>query len=432
MFKEDLIRFPENIEGEDYLTCTYYLETPLDLYKAGDAFAAEQSTGTWMRVKYETDERRRRHGAKVVGVYQLPEKGEKPSLPTSIEIKSPLNRGIIQIAFPHINFGPRLPNMLSTIAGNLYEMGVFTAVKLLDVHFPKGFVKEFQGPRFGIGGTRKILKVHDRPIVGAIIKPCVGLSPKEIAELAYQGFRGGLDFIKDDELFADTAYNKVEERVPLIMEAADRAREETGERKMYAFNITDEVDKILELHDLVVEGGGNCVMLNFVTAGFSALRILAEHTKAPIHAHRDFFPPLTRSPYIGMTAHLFTKLSRLAGADQLHIGAIQGKLYETDDEVLLNIRTCVQELYDIEKSLPVCSGGQWAGKAPVNYRKIGHVDFLHLSGAGTFAHPDGAESGARSIRQAWDATLKGIKLEEYAEEHKELRKAIEHFGRPIY
>lgn len=258
------------------------------------------------------------------------------------------------------------------------------------------------------------------------------MSPKEIAELAYQGFKGGLDFIKDDELFADTEYNSLEERVPKIMEVADTAKEETGEGKMYAFNITDRVDKILDLHDLVVESGGNCVMLNYVTAGFSALRVLSEHTKAPIHAHRGFFPPLTRSPYLGMSTQLFTKLSRLAGADQLHIGAIQGKLYETDDEVLLNIRNCMQDFYDIDRCLPVCSGGQWAGKAPVNYRKVGHVDLLHLSGAGTFAHPDGAGSGARSIRQAWDATLQGIKLEKYAEDHVELKRAMEHFGSAIY
>lgn len=439
-FKKDLIRFPENIDREEYIIATYYLETPMELMKAADAFAAEQSTGTWMRVCYETDEIREKHGAKVIGVFPIPQEIYEPTLPTGVDLsifkgsegEMTFNTGIIQIAFPHINFGDRLPNLLSTVAGNLYEMGVFTAIKLLDLEFPSSFVQEFKGPKFGIEGSRKVVRVHDRPLIGAIIKPCVGLSPKEIAELAYQGAKGGLDFIKDDELIADPDYNKLGERVPLVMEALDNAESETGEKTMYAFNITDRVDKILELHDLVVEHGGNCVMLNYVTAGFSALRVLAEETKVPIHCHRDFFPSFTRSPFLGMSVHVFSKISRLAGADQLHCGAIQGKLYESDEESVQNMMVCTQEFYHIKGILPVSSGGQWAGKVPVNYRKIGHVDFLHLSGAGVYAHPDGAESGARSVRQAWEATLQNISLEEYAKEHKELKRAIEHFGKVVY
>lgn len=160
-FKEDLIRFPENIDEEKYIICIYFLETPLDLWKAADAFAAEQSTGTWMRVGYETDERRKKHGAKVVGVHPFPNRAESPSLPTSVDIKGALNQGIIQIAFPHINFGPKIPNLLSATAGNLYEMGVFTGIKLLDMHFPKEYVDRFQGPKFGIEGTRKVVKVYN-------------------------------------------------------------------------------------------------------------------------------------------------------------------------------------------------------------------------------------------------------------------------------
>jgi ribulose-bisphosphate carboxylase large chain len=343
-----------------------------------------------------------------------------------------INACILRMGFPHINFGPKIPNMLTAVAGNLYEMGAFTAIKLMDLEFPKCFLKEFTGPKFGLKGTRDVVGVYDRPLVGAIIKPCVGIDKTQIAELAYAGAKGGLDFLKDDELIADTEYNSIKDRVKTVMAALKQAEEETGEKTMYAFNITDRMDKIRDLHDIVVEGGGNCVMINAATTGLEAMRELAEYTQVPIHCHRDFAPMWARSPYLGISFNCLTKLFRLCGADQTHCGAVSGKLYETDEEVLGNIRACLHGFGDIKDSTPVSSGGQWAGKAPINLRKIGHVDFLHLSGGGIYAHPDGAEPGARSVRDAWDATLKGIPVEEYAKDHPALAKAIEFFGNPVY
>ena len=437
----DFFRLPETINDNDYIYATYYLETPMDLYEAANAFAAEQSTGTWRRVGYETDDVREKHGIKIAGIYPIPVDIRVAHLPSATvmedfkgkrEGEARFNSAILRLAFPHINFGPKIPNLLSAVAGNLYEMGAFTAIKLIDLEFPKGYLKDFPGPRFGIKGCRDILKVYDRPFVGAIIKPCVGINADQLAQLAYEGAKGGLDFIKDDELLGDTAYNGIEERVKKVVKRLREAREETGEETMYAFNITDRMDRIKKLHDIVVENGGNCVMINVATAGLEAMRELAEYTKVPIHCHRDFAPMWARSPYLGMSFLALTKLFRLAGADQTHIGAIQGKLYESDEEVLMSMRECVLDLHNIKPSIPVSSGGQWAGKAPVNYRKMGHVDFLHLSGAGVYAHPDGAEAGARSVRQAWDATLKGIPIEEHSKDCKELKRAMEFFGKVIY
>ncbi len=440
-FEKDLLRFPEAINPEDYIIATYYLETPMDIYKAANAFAAEQSTGTWQRVGYETDDLREKHGIKVIGVYPVPVDVKEAHLPSGTNMKEFVNEkggeikynaAVLRMAFPHINFGPKIPNLLTAVAGNLYEMGAFTAIRLMDLEFPKSYLKYFTGPKFGIKGCRKILGVYGRPFVGAIIKPCVGLSAHQLAELAYQGARGGLDFIKDDELIADTAYNSIKERVKNVMKALSKADEEKGEKTMYAFNITDRMDRIKELHDIVVDNGGNCVMINAATAGLEAMRELAEYTEVPIHCHRDFAPMWSRSPYIGISFSALTKLFRLSGADQIHCGAIQGKLYETDEEVLSNMRACTFEFKNIKSAVPVSSGGQWAGKSPVNARKIGHYDFIHLSGGGIYAHPDGAEAGAKSVRQAWDAVIKEIPLEEYANEKKELARAIEHFGKVNY
>ncbi len=434
--KDSFARLWESIDVEHHVIATYYLETPLNLFQAAEAFAAEQSTGTWKRVGKETSDLRERHGAKILSVLTLPYSPENPRLPSATAMQEfsgegPINAGIIRLAFPWKNFGHNIAMLLSTVAGNLYEMGAFYAVKLLDLDFPASFVKGFQGPKFGITGTRKILNVEGRPLVGAIVKPNVGLSVDELAELAYEGFRGGLDFLKDDELIADAPYSTVEERVKKLVAVMKKAEDETGEKKMYAFNITDKPDRVLKLHDIVVKNGGNCVMLNAATAGIPVLQLLAEHTEVPIHCHRDFAPMWARSPYIGLSFPVITKLFRIAGADQCHVGAIQGKLYESDDEVLANALACTGTFHGLEKTLPVSSGGQWAGKVPVNYRMFGHVDFLHLAGGGVFGHPDGPAIGARSMRIAWQAVLEGVPLHQAAREHPELKKAIECFGEII-
>ena len=437
-FDRDLFRLPEAVAGQEYVLATYYLETPLELYEAANALAAEQSSGTWRRVGRETDDLREAHGAKVVGIYPVPTEILENNLPTAVEpdrfggLRRPRYRAaVLRLAFPTVNFGAKLPNLLSAVAGNLFEMGSFTAVRLLDLEFPPAFRRQFTGPRFGVAGTRRLLGVEGRPLVGSIIKPCVGLSPQELAQLAYEGARGGLDFMKDDELLADTEYSPLKERVRAVTAALRRAEEETGEKTMYAFNITDRVDRIRELHDIVVENGGTCVMINVMTAGLSAMRVLAEYTQVPIHCHRDFAAAFTRSQHLGIASVAMTKLYRLAGADQIHVGAVAGKLFGSDEEVLLDARTCLEELPPLAPALPVSSGGQWAGTAPVNRRKLGNLDFLHLAGAGVFAHPDGAAAGARSLRQAWDAVLAGVSLEEYARNHRELARALEHFGEPV-
>jgi len=428
---DGLLRLPESLEPSDYILATYYLETPLSPREAAEHLAAEQSTGTWLRVKYETEERRERFGAKVVGIYHLPYQPEAYHLQARmdwIKKEGRLNALVLRIAFPWSNFGPLIPNLLSAVAGNLFEMDPFTAVKLLDIEFPPSFTRHFRGPKFGVEGCRRLLGVYGRPFIGAIMKPCVGLSPEEIARLAYEAAKGGLDFIKDDELLADTSYNSVRERARTVTQALKWAEQETGHKTMYAFNITDRPSRVRELHDIVVEAGGICVMVNVATLGIEVLRELSEYTEVPIHVHRDFAPAYIRSPYLGMTARAFTKICRLAGADQLHVGAIKGKLFETDEEVVLSAHCCLEKFHEIAPSLPVSSGGQWAGKLAINFKEMGTPDFLHLSGAGVFAHPMGAEAGARSLVQAWEALSQGVSLEEYAKDHRELQAALRYFG----
>ncbi len=414
-------------ERDGYVTVTYDIETPLNVEVAAQTIAAVQSIGAGKIRKSDYDRIAGKHSARVIEV--VPVRGRRTQkLPArDTQGRRTIKAAHITIAFPHINFGPKIPNLLSAIAGELFEMSVFTSARIVNIEFPETFLDGFTGPKFGIGGCRDIMKVYGRPIIGGIVKPCVGLSAGRLAELVEAGFSGGLDFIKDDELLADTAYNSVRERVERVTAAMIRAEERTGEKKMYAFNITDRIDRLRELHDIVVEGGGKCVMVNAAAIGIEAMRELAEYARVPIHCHRAFAAIWTRSPSIGISSPVLTKLFRLCGADQIHCGAIQGKLYESDEEVLANMNACSSDLPGMKHSLPISSGGQWAGKAPANAEKIGHYDFMHLSGAGTFSHPDGPAAGARSIRQAWDAVLRGIPLSTYLKEHRELARAFAYF-----
>ncbi|MEE9474458.1 MAG: RuBisCO large subunit C-terminal-like domain-containing protein, partial [Candidatus Hydrothermarchaeaceae archaeon] len=240
---------------------------------------------------------------------------------------------------------------------------------------------------------------------------------------------GGVDFIKDDELIANPAYSRIEDRAPVTMEALDRANEEKGEKTMFAVNVTDEVDKIMENADTAIENGANCLMLNFITAGFSALRVLCEDesVNVPVHCHRDMFAAFTRSDVHGIHTKVVSKLARLCGGDQVHAGAILGKLYEDIDSVMLSVEALKEDFYNISPSLPVSSGGQHPGKIPENVKRLGE-DALILAGGGIFGHKDGATAGGRAMRQALDATLNGVPLEEYAKDHAELKTALEQWG----
>jgi ribulose 1,5-bisphosphate carboxylase large subunit-like protein len=216
-----------------------------------------------------------------------------------------------------------------------------------------------------------------------------------------------------------------------LMKAAEAltADEEKGETTLYAVNVTDEVDKIMDNADLALENGANCLMLNFITAGFSALRMLCEDpsVRVPVHCHRDMFAAFTRSEFHGIHTVVVSKLARLCGGDQIHAGAVYGKLYEDLDTVLQSVEVMKEGFYHIAPSLPVSSGGQHPGKVPENVKYLGEDAFI-LAGGGIFGHRNGATAGARAMRQALDATLNGIPLEEYARDHEELRAAIDQWG----
>lgn len=302
-------------------------------------------------------------------------------------------------------------------------------MRLTDIDFPKELAG--CGPKFGIEGVRKLVgtETSRRPHVGTIIKPKVGLNPKDTAEVAYQAAVGGLDLIKDDETLTNQAFCPLLERVESVMDALDRAKDETGKQVLYAVNVTTGGDKIVELAHSAVKAGANMLMVDVLTAGFSAIQALAEDSalNVPIHVHRTMHGALTRNPHHGIAMRPIAVLVRSAGGDQLHTGTVSGKMGGKADEVLGDNREITREFAGLKPVFPVASGGLHPGKAAAEIAKLG-CDIVLQAGGGIHGHPDGTAAGARAFIQAVEAAVSGISAKEYAKTHDELAKAIDTWG----
>jgi ribulose-bisphosphate carboxylase large chain len=417
----------------DRFEATYLIETPLDPAKVADVMAGEQSCGTFTRVEGETDALRERARATVAAIEELPAAGA-PSLPNAWlsrkKIAGAYRRARVTISFPVANVGANLATLAATVAGNLYDLGEVTGLRLDTIALPAAFRNRFALPKQGIVGTRKLTGVAHGAIVGSIIKPNVGLSTDDTASLVARLCAAGLDFIKDDEVCADPEHAPLARRIPAVMTAVRAHRDKTGKSVMVAFNITDETDAMSRHADLIAREGGTCAMVSLNWCGFSAIETLRRSTDLALHGHRNGFGAFSRHPLLGISFQAYQTLWRLAGVDHMHVHGVQGKFAQEDDEVVSSARDCITPLTDggDDRVMPAFSSGQWAGTVPATFDAIGHTDVMFLSGGGIMAHPGGPAAGVVSIRQAWDAVAGGRSLTDAARSHRELREAIETFG----
>ncbi|MEQ1825738.1 MAG: ribulose-bisphosphate carboxylase large subunit family protein [Pirellula sp.] len=415
------------------IIATYLIETPLAVEQAAEMIAGEQSSGTFLPIPGETEELKARARAQVVGV-ELLESVDQPSLRgarirPSADGKQKFQRAEIRIAFPFDNIGCNIPTLAATVCGNLFELAEHSGCKLLDLELPDVFATRYPGPQFGVEGTRRLTGVKDRPIIGTIVKPSVGLSPEQTADLVRELGEAGIDFIKDDELMADPPHSPLVKRVECVMREINRLAERSGRKIMYAFNISDEVDAMRRHHDCVVKAGGTCVMVSLNHVGWAGVSALRSTCQVPIHGHRNGWGMLTRHPLLGIEFAAYQKLWRAIGVDHLHVNGLQNKFWEPDDSVVRSIESMQRPMWGGYHAMPVISSGQWGGQAPETLRRTRTQDVIYVAGGGIMAHPSGPAAGLRGIQQSWEAAAKGIALDEYAAHHIELRQTIAKFGR---
>jgi ribulose-bisphosphate carboxylase large chain len=384
--------------------CDFYVEPEgISLMAAAGGVAAESSIGTWTELTTT-----------------------KPYVEKLAARVFSINGNNISVAYPIELFEPgNMPNILSSVAGNVFGLRALRNLRLNNIRLPRELVRSFRGPKYGITGIRGLLNVQDRPLVGTIIKPKLGLKTVDHAKVAYDAWAGGCDIVKDDENLSSQSFNPFDDRIVATLEMRDRAEDETGEKKVYMANITSETEEMLKRAQFVKDHGGKYIMIDILTCGFSALQTVRKQDFGlVIHAHRAGHAAFTKNPKHGISMRVIAKNARIIGVDQLHVGTVVGKMSETRQEVSENCEALKTELYGLKKVLPVASGGLHPGLVPALMRFFGK-DFVIQAGGGIHGHTEGTVSGAEAMRQAVDAILQGVSLKEYAATHKELRVALE-------
>ncbi len=389
---------------ETDVVCTFYVEPEgTSITEAAGGVAAESSVGTWTELTTV-----------------------KPYVESLAARVFSIEGNEAKIAYPVELFEPgNMPNVLSSVAGNVFGLRLLRNLRLTDVKFSRQLVKSFKGPQYGVEGIRKLVGVQGRPLVGTIIKPKLGLKTIDHAKVAYEAWLGGCDIVKDDENLSSQSFNLFEERLAKTLESRDRAEEETGEKKVYMINITSGTKEMLHRAELVLRHGGEYVMIDILTCGFAALQTFRDQGfQLVIHAHRAGHAAFTKNSLHGISMQVISRVARVIGVDQLHVGTVVGKMFETKEEVAENCDALTEEMFELKSVLPVASGGLHPRLIPALMEFFGK-DFVIQAGGGIHGHKDGTISGAKAMRQAVDATLQGIPLNRYAEKHKELKGALE-------
>ncbi len=336
-----------------------------------------------------------------------------------------------------------IPNLLSGAAGNIFGMKALKNLRLIDISFPKKYLRHFKGPLGGTKTIRKAFKVKRRPLLGAVPKPKVGFTAKEHAKVAYETWVGGFEFTKDDENLASQRFNRFEERVKEMAKMRDKAEKETGEIKDAFINVTAPCGEIERRIQLLHDYGFRYFMIDVVVVGWAAVQKaveLAHELNMFIHGHRAMHASFTRNPRHGIYMPFIAKLSRLAGVNQIHTGTVVGKLEGNREESLTSARHLREKKYkaklphnlaqdwgSFKDAFPVASGGLHPGLVPEVLNIYGDNIVLLVSG-GIHGHPRGTRAGAMAVRQALEAYYEGISLKEYAKTHRELAEALKKWG----
>lgn len=339
-----------------------------------------------------------------------------------------------------------IPQLLSGIAGNIFGMKAIKNLRLVDATIPLKFVQANKGPVYGPSAIQEIFKKKEGPLTSTVPKPKIGLTTEQHLQVAQDAWSGGIDCIKDDENLTDQYFNRFQKRVEGMAKIRDKVQQQTGDIKDAWINVTAETHEMERRAKLLHENGFKYFMMDIVTCGYSAVHTmtnLARDLNMAIHAHRAMHATFTKLDTHGMSMYFLAKLSRLSGVDNLHTGAIIGKLDSPQEDtfamrdMLLKSRVSEgqhgtkyldQEWGNLKGVIPVASGGLHPGTVPEMMRLYATTDLALQIGGGIHGHPDGTHAGAKATIQAIEAFKDGLTLEEKSKTSPELAKSMEKFG----
>ena len=396
--KYESIICQDSVDSSKYIIVTYFLSSSDNEHSLFDLawnLAVGQSIGNPnTRSLFETDEMILKHSCKIVV--------KKDEL-----IKK--QEGIVHIAFPLVNINLEndgISQMLCHFMGGQLDIDMFDKCVLKDFKLPEKSKKYFLGPKFGIKGVRDFLNNHDRPLLGAIIKPKVGATKEVLLEMTKQLVEGGIEFIKEDEIMSNPDIAPLEERVPYIMNYLNSIEQKV----IYCFSITSDFPYCLERVKRVYELGGNGVHINFWSGlgVYNAIRKL----DLPIFLHfqKSGDKILTNKKHnFHIEWPVICKIARMSGADFIHAG-MWGGYYHEEEEDLRKTIAALTDGDDYEGTVPALSGGMHPGLVVEVRNRFGN-DIMCSCGGAIHGHPSGTLAGTKAMKQSIDAAMKEIDLE---------------------
>ncbi len=393
-----------------------------NLEKKAEGIALGLTIGSWTDLPQLEQEQLKKHKGRVVSVKEI-----SSSDRVDAYLGKTVTRGIIQIAYPGLNFSNDLPAIMTTVFGKLSLDG---EIKLLDLEFGDDLKRAYSGPKFGIEGLRSITGVHERPFIMSIFKGVIGRDLNFLSNQLKEQALGGLDFIKDDEILFENELTPFDKRITEGRRVLEEVKEETGHRARYAVNLTGRTFDLKDKAKRAVELGADFLLFNVFAYGLDTLQSLAEDKEIsiPIMAHPAVSGAITPSEFYGISNELLLgKLLRYAGADFSLFPSPYGSVALPKEQALA-IRDALTVPDDhFKATLPVPSAGIHPGLVPLLYQDFGN-DAVINAGGGVHGHELGAAAGGKAFRQAVEAVRSGASLAGYGETHPELQIALKQWG----
>ena len=380
----------------------------VDPIEAAAAVAGESSTATWTVVWTDRLTASEKYRAKAYRVDPVPNSEDQY---------------FAYIAYDLDLFEPgSIANLTASIIGNVFGFKPLKALRLEDMRFPVAYVKTFDGPATGIVVERERLDKFGRPLLGATVKPKLGLSGRNYGRVVYEALKGGLDFTKDDENINSQPFMHWRDRFLYCMEAVNKAEAATGELKGTYLNVTAGTMEEMYKRAEFAKELGSCIIMIDLVIGYTAIQSMANWARQNdmiLHLHRAGHGTYTRQKTHGISFRVIAKWMRLAGVDHLHGGTVVGKLegdpamtrgwydYMREEYCPTNYENGVffdQDWASLNKVMPVASGGIHAGQMHQLIQHLGE-DVVLQFGGGTIGHPDGIEAGAVANRVALECMI---------------------------